>query len=197
MTLLEPITTTHDASEEERSLVLGAIYNQVLERQPYKFERRQLAELEKAFLKGKMGIRHFLKNLAVSPVYLQAFYETSSNVKFIENAFKHFLGRSPHSETEIREYDNILVHQGVGAMVSALIDSEEYRKEFGAFTVPYWHQSSHYESPNDYLENRLLAREHAGDRGWGIPTLYWHELHLDCTGGKCRPTLKPSPRLRS
>lgn len=196
MPLLNPVTTSHKAPEAEREVVLHAIYSQILERKAYHYERKQLADLEKAFLKGKMGIRHFLKSLAVSRVYLDAFYENSSNLKFIETALKHFLGRSPRNEAEIRAWHNILLRNGVGAMVSAIIDSDEYRKKFGSFTVPYWHQKR-YESPNDYLENRFLENEHPGDRGWALPTLYWHELHLDCTGGTCNPAWQPSGRLRS
>ena len=196
MQTIEPVITSNKASKEEREFVLSAIYNQVLERQPYESERNNLARLEKEFLKGKIGIRHFLKSMAVSSLYLEAFYENSSNIKFIENALKHFLGRSPRNETEIRAWHNILIRNGVGAMVSAIIDSDEYRKKFGSYTVPYWHQKR-YESPNDYLENRFLENERAGDRGWALPTLYWHELHLDCTGGTCNPAWQPSTRLRS
>jgi len=192
------IELKNTSSSEEREAVLKPIYQQVLERQPYQWERRQyLQDLEKQFIKGKLGIRHFLKGLAVSPLYLQIFYENSSNVKFIENAFKHFLGRSPHDEKEIRACDQILATQGVKAMVSALIDSDEYRKLFGSFTVPYWQSDRTYDSPNDYLENQLLHKEHAGDRGWAVPTLYWHELNLECKGNICRPKWHPSSRLRS
>lgn len=193
--LTQQIKTSHTASVEERELILRQIYSQVLERQPYAFEKKQIAELEKGFIKGKLGIRHFLKSLAVSPVYLKCFYECSSNIKFIENAFKHFLGRALHDESEIRVYDDILIRQGVGAMVSQMLDSDEYRKAFGSFTVPYW-RNRRYESPSDYLETRFLSKEHAGDRGWALPTLYWHELHLDCTGGRCRPLVGSSHRLR-
>ncbi|HIK26712.1 MAG: phycobilisome rod-core linker polypeptide [Oscillatoriaceae bacterium SKW80] len=196
MLLKEPITTHHNASPEERKQILLQIYRQVLERVPYIAERRQIANLENEFIKGKIGIRHFLKRLAVTPLYLQSFYERSSNVKFIENAIKHFLGRAPHDEAEIRFYDNLLVRRGVGAMVSEMIDSEEYRKAFGCFTVPYW-RKRHYESANDYLESSFLEKEYAGQRGWAIPTLYWHELHLDCSGGICRPAWLPSRRVRS
>jgi hypothetical protein len=198
MSLIKPINLSSQSSAKDRESVLRPIYQQVLERQPYEWERRQyLAEMEKQFIKGKLGIRHFLKSLAVSPIYLQSFYEHSSNVKFIENAFKHFLGRSPHDEGEIRVCDHILVNQGVKAMVAMLIDSDEYRKLFGSFTVPSWQSDRTYDSPNDYIESELLHQEHAGDRGWAVPTLYWHELHLDCTGGVCHPSWHPSSRLRS
>lgn len=198
MSLMQPITLTNKSTKQERELLLRPIYQQVLERQPYNWERQKyLQGIEKDFIKGKLGIRHFLKLLGVSPIYLENFYENSSNVKFIENAFKHFLGRAPHDETEIRACDRILVTQGVKAMVAQLIDSDEYRKLFGSCTVPYWQSDRAYDSPNDYLESELLHHEHAGDRGWAVPTLYWHELHLDCTGGVCRPAWHPSSRLRS
>lgn len=196
--LREAVTISRSSSPEDREVVLTKIYTQVLERQPYYWERQKyLAEIEKQFIKGKLGIRHFLKQLAVAPVYLESFYEKSSNVKFIENAFKHFLGRAPRDEREIRACDQILVSQGVKAMVAVLIDSDEYRKLFGSFTVPYWQSDRAYDCPNDYLESQFLQEEHAGDRGWAVPTLYWHELHLDCTGGICRPRWHPSSRLRS
>lgn len=196
MALRKLVTANQQASTADRTLLLKQIYQQVLERQPYQFERRQLASLEQAFLSKKIGIRHFLKTLAVCPIYLEHFYENSSNVKFIENAFKHFLGRAPHNEEEIRVADELLIRQGVGAFISFLVDSEEYRHTFGSLTVPYWH-SQKYQSPSAYLENQLLKQEHAGQRGWALPTLYWHELHLDCYAGHCRPAWNSLSRIRS
>ena len=199
MVLTERITTRHNASPEEREIVLRQIYQQVLERQPYEFERKQLADLERDFLKGKIGIRHFLKSLAVRPLYLEHFYENSSNVKFIENACKHFLGRAPKNNEEIHKWDEILVRHGVGAMVSEIVDSDEYRKSFGYFTVPYWHEHR-FESPSEYIENEKLGHEHAGQRGWAIPTHYQHELHLDCNGGTCvveGSVSKPQPVIET
>lgn len=192
-----PVKTNQQTSTPaDRALVLKQIYQQILERQPYVSERRQLADLEQNFINGKIGIRHFLKTLAISPLYLEQFYEHSSNVKFIENAFKHFLGRQPQNEEEIRYCDNLLLREGVGAMISSLVDSEEYRKAFGCSTVPYWRKDA-YDSPSAYLENHLLQTEHAGQRGWAVPTLYWHELHLDCYAGHCRPAFGYSTRIRS
>lgn len=192
MTLYEHVTTNHQASAEEREVILRRIYQQVLERQPYQSERRQLADLETQFVRGKIGIRHFLKSLGVRPIYLRSFYENSSNLKFIENAFKHFLGRSPQNEEEIHVWDELLLRHGVGAMISAMIDSDEYRKAFGYFTVPYWRSTQH-ESPSGYLENQLLGHEHPGQRGWSVPTLYQHQLQINCEGGVCHPQDRNKP----
>jgi hypothetical protein len=183
MPLHETITTTHNASLEERTFVLSKIYQQVLERQPYDSERKHLADLEKEFKKGKIGIRHFLKSLVVRPIYLEHFYENSSNIKFLENACKHFLGRTPHGDEEIHRWDDILLRHGVGALVSDMVDSEEYRKCFGYFTVPYWREQALYESATEYLENERLGHEYAGRRGWGLPTHYQQKLHIDLDGG--------------
>lgn len=191
-----PFTIGNKASVADRQSAIRQIYQQILERQPYESERAKLADLEKAFIAGKIGIRHFIKSVAVCPIYLETFYEKSSNIKFIENAVKHFLGRSIQNEEEIRTSTQLLLTQGVGSMISAMVDSEEYRKAFGSFTVPHWRDRT-YESPSDYLDNHLLQQEHAGQRGWSLPTLYWHELHLDCYAGQCKPKWQTSHRVRS
>jgi len=170
----------------ERQAALGHIYHQTLERQPYAFERKILATAEKDFLKDKIGVRRFLKELGHSEVYLNAFYYNVSNVKFLDWCFKHFMGRALQGQTEIQLYCGILAQQGVKPLITAILDSEEYRKVFGCFTVPYPRQSKYYESPKAYLESQFLNHEHFGQRGWAVPTMYWHQLGLNCDAGVCR-----------
>ena len=50
---------------------------------------------KKDFLKDKIGVKRFLKALGHSEVYLNEFYYNSSNLKFLELCFKHFMGRAP------------------------------------------------------------------------------------------------------
>jgi hypothetical protein len=180
-----PTTVSPRATQEERQLALTQIYYQVLERQPYEFERKKLAKLEKDFLRDKIGVRRFLKEFGCSDIYLESFYSPSSNVKFLEVCFKHFLGRAIASHEEMRHYDRILTTLGVAKAIHAMLDSEEYRKNFGCFTVPYQRQPERYESPKAYLESRLLNEEHIGQRGRTMPTLYWHELGYTCENGTC------------
>ncbi|MDX2096518.1 MAG: phycobilisome rod-core linker polypeptide [Leptolyngbyaceae cyanobacterium bins.59] len=182
----QPITVSRHSSQEERQFALTHLYYQVLERQPYAFERRLLASLEKDFLKDKIGVRRFLKELGHSEVYLKSFYHNSSNLKFLELCFKHFMGRAPKDQEEIHLYTDILLHKGVHGLITAILDSEEYRKVFGCFTVPYPRQERCYESPRAYLETNFLNREHHGQRGWIVPTAYWHQLGLNCEAGVCK-----------
>lgn len=187
MKQFQPITVNRYSSVEERSNALYHIYQQVLERQPYQFERKILEKVEQDFLKDKIGVRRFLKELGHSDVYLSAFYFKASNLKFLEWCFKHFMGRAPIDQAEVQLYCNILMKKGVQAMITAILDSEEYRKVFGCFTVPYRReQEHHYASPKAYLESHFLNHEYVEQRGHIVPTIYWHELGLDCNAGVCR-----------
>ncbi|MEO1148744.1 MAG: phycobilisome rod-core linker polypeptide [Cyanobacteria bacterium J06638_22] len=180
-----PITVSRRSTAEERQIALNQMYRQVLERIPLESERDSLAKLEKDFLKDKIGVRRFLKELGCSDLYLKFFYYSSSNVKFLETCFKHFLGRAIISHEELRHYDRILTQMGVRDMIRAIMDSEEYRKSFGCFTVPYPRQLNRYTSPRAYLESQLVNEEHVGQRGWTMPALYWHQLGYTCVDGVC------------
>lgn len=180
-----PITVSRRSTREEREFALHQIYQQVLERQPYVYERKVLARAEKDFLSDKIGVRRFLKELGHSSVYLDSFYFKCSNLKFIEWCFKHFMGRAPMNQDEVHTYCDILLKQGVNQLITSILDSEEYRKVFGCFTVPY-PRSEYHESPKAYIESEILNHEHFGQRGVVMPTMYWHQLGLDCTGGFCR-----------
>jgi len=186
MTVFQPIVVNRYSTPEERQTALRQIYFQVLERQPYAYEHKHLARAEKDFLTDKIGVRRFLKELGHSQVYLDSFYHNSSNMKFLELCFKHFLGRAPIDQEEIKVYCNILMHKGVAQLITALLDSEEYRKTFGCFTVPYPRSERYYPSPKAYTESHLLNHEHIGQRGRSIPTIYWHQLGLNCDAGVCR-----------
>ncbi len=186
MNYSEPITVSRKSSREERQTALYQIYKQVLERQPYDYERKLLAKQENDFLNDKIGVRRFLKELGHSDVYLDSFYNNSSNMKFLELCFKHFLGRAPLGQEEMKVYCDILMYKGVAQMITTLLDSEEYRKVFGCFTVPYPRKQELHESPKAYMESHLLNSELLGRRGRSIPTIYWHQLGLNCDSGVCR-----------
>ena len=180
-----PIVVERRSSREARAYALRQIYDRVLERQPYESERASFKKEEKDFLKGKIGIRRFLKIFCKSDLYLDNFYYATSNPKFIETCFKHLLGRSIRNGGEMRYYINILTKSGVGELITAILDSDEYRKNFGCFTVPYHRENQCHKTPNEYLETSIVEKEHFGQRGWALPALYWHQLGLNCDGGVC------------
>lgn len=186
MNYTQEVTVSRHSSTEERKAALYQIYAQVLERQPYAFERKQLAKVEDEFIRDKIGVKRFLKALGHSSVYLNEFYYSSSNLKFLELCFKHFIGRAPRDRREMHTYCDVLMRDGVEALITQMIDSEEYRKHFGCFTVPHPPQEDLYTSPKAYLETDILNHELHGQRGKIVPTMVWHELGLTCDGGTCR-----------
>lgn len=186
MNVLEPVVVNRYSTPEERHIALRRIYSQVLERQPYVFERGELAKAEKDFLTDKIGVRRFLKELGHSRVYLDNFYHNASNMKFLELGFKHFLGRAPNHQDEVKFYSTILMEKGAVPMITAILDSDEYRKAFGCFTVPYPRALQYYQSPKAYTESQFLNHEYFNQRGRVVPTIYWHQLGLNCDAGVCR-----------
>lgn len=183
----KPITVNRYSTPEDRKVALYRIYQQVLERQPNAFERKKLSRLESDFLRNKVGVRRFLKELGQSEIYLDTFYYRSSNQKFLENCIKHFLGRTLVDGEEMHSYCDLLMRSGVSVLISAILDSEEYRKHFGCFTIPYHRDEKCYDSPKAFLESHVVCEEHYGQRGWSVPTLYWHQLGLNCDEGVCTP----------
>jgi phycobilisome core-membrane linker protein len=75
--------------------------------------------------------------LGYSNLYLKEFYTPYPNTKVIELGTKHFLGRAPLDQAEIRKYNQILATQGIRAFIAALVNSVEYNEVFGEDTVPY------------------------------------------------------------
>jgi phycoerythrin-associated linker protein len=180
------ISIDRKSTKEEREAALTQIYKQVLERQPYEFEKRLLAKQEKEFLKGKLGVRHFVRELAFSSVYLDNFYFNTSTPKFIEFCFKHFLGRAPANHEEMQAYAIIFAQSGTNGVISAMLGSDEYAKAFGCFTIPHPRQMNFYHSPQNFIESDILNHEHTCQRGTQVPTMFWRELGLNCDGGTCR-----------
>jgi hypothetical protein len=163
-------------------------------------ERKAIAHLEQDFLTGKIDVRHFIGELVMSELYLNAFYHDCSNLKFMELSFKHLLGRTPHNKEEIGIYTDELTKHGVNAFFHKIFDSEEYRKAFGCHTIPYARDVKFHDSPRNYLQSDLLQHEHMGQHGKVVPTLYWQELGMDCETGTCvmpeeQPN-RPAPHVK-
>ena len=125
-------------SREARGTVLRASYRQIFERDINPFSLGyELIGLESAFLQGELNIRQLISKLGESSLYLKEFYQPYPNTKVIELGTKHFLGRAPNNQAEIRYYNQILASQGIVAFIQSLVNSSEYKAIFGNNTVPY------------------------------------------------------------
>nr|YP_009511266.1 phycobilisome linker polypeptide [Gracilariopsis longissima]AXI97143.1 phycobilisome linker polypeptide [Gracilariopsis longissima]UAD89059.1 phycobilisome linker polypeptide [Gracilariopsis longissima] len=118
--------------------ILRAIYRQIFERDLNTFTiGDEFFNLEKAFMNKQISVQDLVVNLGSSSLYAKEFYHPYPNTKVIELGTKHFLGRAPNNQAEIRYYNQILASQGLAYFISSLVNSKEYNIIFGANTVPY------------------------------------------------------------
>jgi phycobilisome core-membrane linker protein len=118
--------------------VLRAAYRQIFERDIHPFSLgHELINLERAFMARELTVQQLVSKLGSSSIYQKEFYQPYPNTKVIELGTKHFLGRAPNSQAEIRYYNQMLASQGLAAFISSLVNSVEYNTVIGPNTVPY------------------------------------------------------------
>lgn len=119
-------------------VVIGAAYRQIFERDvaPY-VAQNEFTALESKLGNGEINLKEFIEAIGTSSLYIKEFYAPYPNTKVIELGTKHFLGRAPLDQPEIRKYNQILATQGLKGFVGALVNSAEYAQAFGEDTVPY------------------------------------------------------------
>ena len=127
-----------DASQSRLEQILRAAYRQVFERDIHSLSMNfEFAALDKAFLSNEITVKELILRLGLSNLYAKEFYAPYPNTKVIELGTKHFLGRAPNNQAEIRLYNQILASQGLSAFINILVQSKEYDALFGNLIVPY------------------------------------------------------------
>ena len=97
----------------------------------------ELFVIEQAFMTKKLTVKQLVIRLGYTQLYQKQFYQPYPNTKVIELGTKHFLGRAPNNQAEIRYYNQILASQGIQKFVSSLVNTVEYDTIFGDHVVPY------------------------------------------------------------
>lgn len=127
-----------DSSKTELEQILRAAYRQIFERDINSFSLSfELMSLREAFIARDITVRQLIQKLGLSKLYAKEFYHNYPNTKVIELGTKHFLGRAPKNQAEIRFYNQVLASQGLLCFISILTNSKEYECIFGESTVPY------------------------------------------------------------
>ncbi|MGB3573736.1 MAG: phycobilisome rod-core linker polypeptide [Phormidesmis sp.] len=119
--------------------VAQAAYRQIFERDiaPYVIKDSEFSELESKLGNNEINLKEFIEALGCSKLYIKEFYAPYPNTKVIELGTKHFLGRAPQDQAEIRKYNKILASEGIRGFIRAMVDTPEYAQYFGEDTVPY------------------------------------------------------------
>nr|YP_009397654.1 phycobilisome linker polypeptide [Dipterosiphonia australica]ARW66840.1 phycobilisome linker polypeptide [Dipterosiphonia australica] len=122
----------------DKKQILRAAYRQIFERDLGTFSiGDQFCTLEANFIDSKITVQQLVAQIGYSSLYRQEFYQPYPNTKVIEVCTKHFLGRAPNNQAEIRYYNQILASQGLHYFISKIVYSNEYEQIFGINTVPY------------------------------------------------------------
>lgn len=125
-------------SIEEKEQIIKAAYRQIFERDLNVFSLgNEFVNLELEFLEDKISTKEFVKQLGISKIYSKEFYQPYPNTKVIELGTKHFLGRAPNNQAEIRFYNQILASRGLASFIDIMTNSQEYGTLFGDTIVPY------------------------------------------------------------
>jgi len=118
--------------------LIGAAYRQIFERDVAPFVvTNEFSGLESRLGNGEITVKEFIEGLGCSDLYIKEFYTPFPNTKVIELGTKHFLGRAPLDQVEIRKYNQILSSEGIRAFIGAMVNSMEYLQAFGEDVVPY------------------------------------------------------------
>ncbi|UNU25840.1 phycobilisome rod-core linker polypeptide [Microcoleus vaginatus] len=130
------LTTTSD--KVALKTLIQAAYRQVFERDinPY-VVKNEFTALESRLGNNEINLKEFIEALGCSSLYVKQFYAPYPNTKVIELGTKHFLGRAPRNQAEIRTYNQILASKGIKGFINAMLNSVEYAEAFGEDTVPY------------------------------------------------------------
>ena len=125
-------------SIEDKEQIIKAAFRQVFERDINAFSLgNEFVDLELDFIEGKISTKELIQKLGCSNLYSKEFYQRYPNTKVIELGTKHFLGRAPNNQAEIRYYNQMLASQGIATFIQSLVNSLEYKAIFGDNTVPY------------------------------------------------------------
>lgn len=129
---------TNTSDKAGLKTIVGAAYRQIFERDiaPY-VTKAEFTELESKLGNGQINMKEFIEGLGCSELYIREFYTPHPNTKVIELGTKHFLGRAPQDQAEIRKYNQILATSGIRGFISAIVNCPEYIQVFGEDTVPY------------------------------------------------------------
>ncbi|MGF1490431.1 MAG: phycobilisome rod-core linker polypeptide [Prochloraceae cyanobacterium] len=133
----EPVEIWPEASLEEITIAIRAIYRQVLGN-AYIMESERLEIPESQLKQGDITVREFVRQLAKSPLYRSRFFDNCPRYRSIELNFKHLLGRAPESYLETQQHSKILDEMGYDAEIDSYLDSEEYQIAYGEYIVPYY-----------------------------------------------------------
>jgi len=162
----QPIYRLTDVSSNSAvDEIIWAAYRQIFSEHLILESYRQLA-LESQLRNRSISVREFVQGLGKSEVYRELVADTNSNYRLVDITFKRFLGRATYGKDEQIAWSIVIATRGLHGFIDAVVDSDEYRQNFGDYIVPYQRRRMEGRPFNlvnprytDYWRNRLIERE--------------------------------------
>jgi len=162
----QPIYRLTDVSSNSAvDEIIWAAYRQIFSEHLILESYRQLA-LESQLRNRSISVREFVQGLGKSDVYRELVADTNSNYRLVDITFKRFLGRATYGKDEQIAWSIVIATRGLHGFIDAVVDSDEYRQNFGDYIVPYQRRRMEGRPFNlvnprytDYWRNRLIERE--------------------------------------
>ena len=120
-------------SAAEQTLVIEAVYRQLLGRQPLASER--LSDAESQLRNGQLCVAEFVERVAGSDLF-QRRLNRMAPLRAAAAAHLALLGRAAQPN-ETSAFLAMRANQGQRAAIEAILSSEDYAGNFGRDTVPY------------------------------------------------------------
>ncbi|HEY9671666.1 MAG TPA: phycobilisome rod-core linker polypeptide [Waterburya sp.] len=127
---------TEGGSDSETQEVIWAGYRQIFSEHLI-LEKYRQPFLESQLKNRAISVREFIRGLGKTEVYRRLVAETNDNYRLVDITFKRFLGRASYGKDEQIAWSIVIATKGLDGFIDAVVDSEEYRQNFGDDIVPY------------------------------------------------------------
>jgi hypothetical protein len=129
LTVVPSLAAAQQPCTTDGRQVIEQVYRQVLERSA---DAGSSVWVDR--LNNRTTVREIVRGIAKSPEHLQRFgNQARENV--VVDVYRHLLNRGPEAEG-LRNAVNLVSRRGVQPLIDQIVDSQEYRQQFGDWTVP-------------------------------------------------------------
>jgi phycobilisome linker polypeptide/EF hand domain-containing protein len=130
LTVIPCIAAAQQPCTADARQVVEQAYRQVLERSADPASSASVDALSRG-----TTVRELVRGLAKSSEHLQRFGSQASRENAVVDVYRHLLNRGPDPEG-LRNAVNLVNRRGIVPLIDQIMDSPEYRQQYGDWTVP-------------------------------------------------------------
>ncbi len=129
LTVVPSVAGAQQPCTTDAQQVIEQVYRQVLQRSA---DSGAAGWVER--LNNRTTVREIVRGIAKSPEHLQRF-GNQAREPLVADIYRHLLNRGPDAEG-LKNAVNLVSRRGVTPLIDQIVDSAEYRQQFGDWTVP-------------------------------------------------------------